>query len=269
MLSRVFLNASWFFLCCNRIRNDLALRTKIRDTLLLGLLHQMFRNLLWTAKIVQSCVMIWKFRRWVASAWAVINTGGILRVFMLLVKFNSAMFSPNRRTGVLRPTQGPHNIPSSSRPRSKSNKLYYYQGYHDSSGKYKKKPPKGMFINHDDVVKLAAIDKAAKATQIKQPGFLAEVEREINVLYTTVSASSLFFISGFKKIHKIQIQKNKQKISSLKSCNGESHDAKMLDEVALTRISTRWTKDECSLAILGFRKYGQNFKVSLRIPWAY
>lgn len=61
-----------------------------------------------------------------------------------------------------------------------------------------------------------------------------------------------------------KIQKNKQKISSLKVSNGDSHDGKLLEEVALTRIFTRWTKDECSLAVMGFRKYGQNFKVNLR-----
>lgn len=47
-----------------------------------------------------------------------------------------------------------------------------------------------MYIEHDDVVKLAALDKASKESQVKQPGFLSEVEREINVLYTTVSTSN-------------------------------------------------------------------------------
>lgn len=76
-----------------------------------------------------------------------------------------------------------------------NNIVYVRIGYHDSSGKYKKKPPKGMYINHDDVVKLAAIDKS-----VKQPSFLGEVEREINVLYTTVSSTPylLPFISDNK-----------------------------------------------------------------------
>lgn len=47
-----------------------------------------------------------------------------------------------------------------------------------------------MYINHDDVVKLAAIDKTTKESHVKQPGFLGEVEREINVLYTTVRTTS-------------------------------------------------------------------------------
>lgn len=93
----------------------------------------------------------------------------------------------------MRPTQGPHNmgLPTSQRPRSKTNKLYYYQGYHDGSSKYKKKPPKGMYINHDDVVKLAAQDLKAKQSPGKQPpmrnnDFLMETEHEIAILYGQV-----------------------------------------------------------------------------------
>lgn len=93
----------------------------------------------------------------------------------------------------MRPTQGPHNmgLPTNQRPRSKTNKLYYYQGYHDGSSKYKKKPPKGMYINHDDVVKLAAQDLKAKLSPVKQPpnrnnDFLMETEHEIAVLYGQV-----------------------------------------------------------------------------------
>lgn len=92
----------------------------------------------------------------------------------------------------MRPTQGPQNLASTSqRPRSKTNKLYYYQGYHDGSSKYKKKPPKGMYINHDDVLKLAAQDLNAKETPRKQSmsqnnDLLVETEREINVLHSQV-----------------------------------------------------------------------------------
>lgn len=42
-------------------------------------------------------------------------------------------------------------IEVNQRPRSKTNKLYYYQGYHDGSIKYKRKPPKGMWINHGEL----------------------------------------------------------------------------------------------------------------------
>lgn len=88
----------------------------------------------------------------------------------------------------MRPVEGP-NV---QRPRSKTNKLYYYQGYHDGSIKYKRKPPKGMYINHDDVLKLAAQDLNEVMTPRKQPvpqkfDLLADCERELNILYSQVS----------------------------------------------------------------------------------
>lgn len=94
-----------------------------------------------------------------------------------------------RRTGELRPISGP-NV---QRPRSKTNKLYYYQGYHDGSIKYKRKPPKGMFINHDDVLKLAAQELNETMTPRKQPvppkfDLLAETDREISILYSQVNS---------------------------------------------------------------------------------
>lgn len=93
----------------------------------------------------------------------------------------------------MRPTQGPHNMGiGPNRPRSKSNKLYYYQGYHDGSSKYKRKPPKGFFINHDDALKLAAQDLNANQTPRKQPvaknDLLVETEREIGLLYSQVNS---------------------------------------------------------------------------------
>ena len=67
-----------------------------------------------------------------------------------------------RRTGALRPTTGPSYLGNNSnkRPRSKTGQLYFYHGYHDgASNKHKRKPPKGMYINHDDVVVLATQSK--------------------------------------------------------------------------------------------------------------
>lgn len=102
----------------------------------------------------------------------------------------------------MRPTQGPQNIAhTSQRPRSKTNKLYYYQGYHDGSSKYKKKPPKGMYINHDDVLKLAAQDLYQKQKPLPQNDLLLETEREINLLNSQVRHYRLFdatiFINHF------------------------------------------------------------------------
>jgi hypothetical protein len=58
-----------------------------------------------------------------------------------------------------------------------------------------------------------------------------------------------------------QIQTNKQKISSLKSSNEKVRDGRSSEEIALSRVNQRWTKDEIELAKLGFRKFNQDFKV--------
>jgi hypothetical protein len=58
-----------------------------------------------------------------------------------------------------------------------------------------------------------------------------------------------------------QIQTNKQKISSLKASNEQSRDGRMSEEIAMSRVNQRWTKDEYALAMMGFRKFGENFKV--------
>lgn len=117
----------------------------------------------------------------------------------------------------MRPTQGPYNmgIEVNQRPRSKTNKLYYYQGYHDGSIKYKRKPPKGMWINHgelsckiaesvscnkllfdwlDDVRKLAAQDANANETSkgTESNDLLKEVETEIEILLCHVSNQRFF-----------------------------------------------------------------------------
>lgn len=68
----------------------------------------------------------------------------------------------------------------------------------------------------------------------------------------------------FKK--NIQIQNNKQKISSLKASNEKCRDGRLSEEVSLSRVNQRWTKDECSLAKIGFGKFGQNFKVK-SVEW--
>lgn len=117
----------------------------------------------------------------------------------MLIEFDFFVHFINiRRTGVLRPTCGPHQVGPNSRPRSKANKLYYYHdGYHDSSNKHKRKPPKGMFINHDDIRKLATQDLAVHDAQKKIPAsdnncLLIETDRKIGVLLSQVSRIHCF-----------------------------------------------------------------------------
>lgn len=114
----------------------------------------------------------------------------------------------------MRPVEGP-NV---QRPRSKSNKLYYYQGYHDGSSKYKKKPPRGMLINHDDVLKLAAQDLNEISTPRKQtlpPKFelLADTDREINVLYSQVRNFKLYISKELNKIQIFRFKRTSKKLA--------------------------------------------------------
>lgn len=58
----------------------------------------------------------------------------------------------------------------------------------------------------------------------------------------------------------LQIQQNKQVISSLKRKHSDSiEDLRPTSENA-TRINARWTNEEILLAVQGIRKYGKDFK---------
>jgi hypothetical protein len=77
---------------------------------------------------------------------------------------------------------------------------------------------------------------------------------------------SMFFLFlslslSLLSLSRVKIQANKQKISSVKAENESFRECRLPEEVAMSRVNIRWTKDELSLAIMGFRKFGQNFKV--------
>ncbi|CAO1434562.1 unnamed protein product [Diamesa hyperborea] len=151
-----------------------------------------------------------------------------------------------RRTGALRPTTGPSYLGNNSnkRPRSKTGQLYFYHGYHDgASNKHKRKPPKGMYINHDDVVVLATQSKLEQSpNNISQ--FISNQKASLASPSTSAAA----------------IQTNKQKISSIKIQNSDYVDDKGQCEQNYSRILQRWTSEEISLAVKGFQKYGKNFQ---------
>lgn len=97
-----------------------------------------------------------------------------------------------RRTGALRPTTGPSYLGNNSnkRPRSKTGQLYFYHGYHDgASNKHKRKPPKGMYINHDDVVVLATQSKLEQSpNNISQ--FISNQKTSVASPSTSASAAA-------------------------------------------------------------------------------
>lgn len=58
----------------------------------------------------------------------------------------------------------------------------------------------------------------------------------------------------------LQIQQNKQQISSLKRKHSDSLEELRPTNDNSSRINARWTNDELLLAVQGVRKYGKDFK---------
>ncbi|KAJ9584322.1 hypothetical protein L9F63_021322, partial [Diploptera punctata] len=128
-----------------------------------------------------------------------------------------------RRTGSVRPTTGPVK-----RDRHCHVLL-----------RHKRKPPRGMYINHDDLVAMATGPPAlAPANQGDQ--MLKAMDREIVSL-------------------KRQVQNNKQSLSSFKRKTTEGIDD-LRPPDSNNRINARWTNDELLLAVQGVRKYGKDFR---------
>ncbi|XP_061401084.1 REST corepressor-like [Musca vetustissima] len=123
-----------------------------------------------------------------------------------------------RRTGNKRPTSGPF-FGKRSRDRN--------------ADRHKRKPPRGMYINHDDIVALASAND-------NQDELLANIDREIVSLLS-------------------QVQLNKQNISALKRKNSDNLEDIRPTENA-NRVNARWTNDEILLAVNGVRKYGKDFQ---------
>lgn len=126
-----------------------------------------------------------------------------------------------RRTGSIRPTVGP------SKPRDR----------HANSvlARSKRKPPRGMYINHDDLVTLSS------AEQPQQGGdaILKSMDRDIVAL-------------------KRQVQSNKQILSALIATTADGLGEYRPSDNN-TRINARWTNEEMLLAVQGIRMHGKDF----------
>ncbi|XP_015513981.1 REST corepressor 1 isoform X1 [Neodiprion pinetum] len=96
----------------------------------------------------------------------------------------------------------------------------------------KRKPPRGLVVNHDDLAALAGQPNQANNS-------LQAIDTEIVSL-------------------KRQIQSNKQQVSGLKRKTTDGIDDLRPPEVS-SRINARWTNDELLLAVQGVRKYGKDF----------
>ncbi|XP_023347554.1 REST corepressor 3 [Eurytemora carolleeae] len=131
------------------------------------------------------------------------------------------------RTGQFRPTTGPLR-----KDGLKPNRSIFRNAT---------RPPKGMHINHDDLVSLATGPSGQGDSLLKS------LDREILQYKRTV-------------------QSNKQTLSGLrKKTKGRDIDPYRIPEPSASRINARWTNDEHLLAVQGIRKFGKNFKVIAEI----
>ncbi|KAH8386585.1 hypothetical protein KR093_001335, partial [Drosophila rubida] len=176
-----------------------------------------------------------------------------------------------RRTGHPRPISGPESITPTKRSTHNSAAAA-------AAERSRRKPPRGMYINHDDLATLAACQNPCE--------YLAEGDRKIAALLA-------------------EIQKNRQMLEQLeKDCSGDAAAAAAasnLDDsrepkatpapegagatqpaatatataaaaatvgnAATTqpRIAARWTQEEISMAMLALRDYGKNFPMIAKV----
>lgn len=125
-----------------------------------------------------------------------------------------------KRTGTMRPTTGPIR-------RDKPAGIA-------SSGRHKRKPPRGMYLDHEDLVTFSA------EPEIQSDAVLKGMDGEIVAL-------------------KRLVQKNKQVLSALTKRVSEGlSNWKPPDNSG--RINARWTNEELLIAVQGVRKYGKDFR---------
>ncbi|GBO02172.1 REST corepressor 3 [Araneus ventricosus] len=98
----------------------------------------------------------------------------------------------------------------------------------------KRKPPRGMHLNYDDLVAIVTAGNG------EEDAILRSMDCEI---------------ISFKR----QVQNNKQIISQLKHKMAAGIDAFRPPEGG-NRVNNRWLNDELLLAVQGIRKYGRDFK---------
>jgi len=106
-----------------------------------------------------------------------------------------------------------------------------------ASVRQRRSPPKGMYINHDDLQILASADP--------QEGNVALQGLEKDVLEL-----------------KCRVQTTKQTLESLKSKLPKDGLQSLLSDNAPqnSRINARWSQEELLMAAQGVRRYGRNFQ---------
>eukprot|EP00096_Caligus_rogercresseyi_P015369 TRINITY_DN7817_c0_g1_i1.p1 TRINITY_DN7817_c0_g1~~TRINITY_DN7817_c0_g1_i1.p1 ORF type:complete len:501 (-),score=173.94 TRINITY_DN7817_c0_g1_i1:271-1773(-) len=127
------------------------------------------------------------------------------------------------RTGNVRPTTGPIR-----KDGSKNSK------HHHSLFKNNSKPPKGMYVNHDDLVALATGPNG------QGDALLKTMDREI---------------VSYKRV----VQNNKQVLSSFQRRSGDIEPYRRIP-FPENKLNARWKDEELLLGVQGVRIHGKNFK---------
>jgi len=132
-----------------------------------------------------------------------------------------------QKTGQMRPTTGPLRKDGLKATRNV---------FRNST-----KPPKGMHINHDDLVSLATGPNGQGESLLKS------LDREI-------------------LDSKRSVQNNKQLLATLRrKTRGADVEPYRIPEPSATRINNRWSNDELLLAVQGIRQFGKKFKIIAEI----
>lgn len=160
-----------------------------------------------------------------------------------------------RRTGVLRPTSGPTFMNKRARNSALLGK---------SGDSHKRRPPRGMYINHDDIVKLA---DSAQSGGGAGAAIGTGTGTGVGLTPDTTNLSVDLLAGMDREIVSLwsQIQLNKQAVSKLKATIEDTSAVIHPAEVQVVRFTSRWNNEELLLAVQGVRKFGRNFQVTLAV----
>ncbi|XP_063385249.1 REST corepressor 1 isoform X2 [Cydia fagiglandana] len=134
-----------------------------------------------------------------------------------------------RRTGTMRPLCGPSGR----------------RGPGSKQQRYKHRLPRGIYINHDDLVAMATGPQPGEPSQ---PGLVNQGEAMLKAMDREIISL------------KRQVQQNKQQLSAMKRKVGDSGVEELRPGEPPAKINSRWTNDELLMAVTAVRKYGKDFQ---------
>ncbi|CAH2982845.1 unnamed protein product [Chilo suppressalis] len=134
-----------------------------------------------------------------------------------------------RRTGSMRPLCGPSGR----------------RGPGAKQQRYKHRLPRGIYINHDDLVAMATGPQPGDPVQ---PGIVNQGEAMLKAMDREIISL------------KRQVQQNKQQLSAMKRKVGDAGVDDLRPGEPPAKINSRWTNEELLMAVTAVRKYGKDFQ---------